>query len=83
MVSLSNSAPQGSMFNEELRRKEQSMLSESKTFVSEYRGRSIHEKLNTRDKSMKKYINKFKGMSWTRKYVECYYCHEKGHTKRK
>jgi hypothetical protein len=91
VVSLSNSAPQGvltldivkdSMFNEEARRKEQGMPPESEALVTEYRGRSIHKKFNTRDKSRGSSGDKFKGKSWARKDVECFYCHEKGHMKK-
>ncbi|KAI5385208.1 hypothetical protein KIW84_071984 [Lathyrus oleraceus] len=91
VVSLSNLAPQGvltldivkdSMFNEESRRKEQGMPSESEALVIEYRGRSIHKKFNNRDKSRGKSRDKFNGRSWARKDVECFYCHEKGHMKR-
>lgn len=91
VVSLSNSAPQGvltldivkdSMFNEESRRKEQGMTTESEAHVTEYRGRSIHKKFNTRDKLRGNSGDKFRGRSSTRKDIECFYCHEKGHMKK-
>ncbi|PNX70981.1 hypothetical protein L195_g057937, partial [Trifolium pratense] len=70
------------MFNEEARRKEQGMSSESEALVTEYRGRSIHKKFNTKDKSRGNSGDKFRGRPWTRKDVECFYCHEKGHMKK-
>ncbi|KAI5389732.1 hypothetical protein KIW84_075142 [Lathyrus oleraceus] len=91
VVSLSEWAPQGvltldivkgSMFNEESRRKEQGMPSESEVLVTEYRRRSIPRKFNNRDKSRGKSRDKFNGRSWARKDVGCFYCHEKGHMKK-
>ncbi|CAL2254439.1 unnamed protein product [Prunus armeniaca] len=91
VVSLSNSAPQGvltldivkdSMFNEEARRKEQSVVAESEALVSEYRGRTNNRKFHRRDKSKVRSRDGSRGRSKTRKDLECYHCGGIGHMKR-
>lgn len=67
------------MFSEESRMKEQRMMSESDALVTEYHGISIHKKFHYYRKSRGKFKDNFTGISWTRKDIECYYYHEKGH----
>jgi transposase InsO family protein len=86
VVSLSNSAPSGvitmsmvkdSMFNEEARRKEQGISSQSEALVTEKRGRSKSRKprkYDSRDKS--------KGKSCSRSDIKCFFCGKLGHMKR-
>lgn len=85
-TSLSNSAPNGivtmdlaksSVLNEEMRRKSQgSSSSQSEVLVTEFRGRSKSRGLSKRGKS--------RSGSKSARFanIECYYCHEKGHTKK-
>ncbi|RDX88079.1 hypothetical protein CR513_30373, partial [Mucuna pruriens] len=77
-VSITNSAPndvlslqmvEGSVLNEEMRRKAQGSSSQSKVLVTENRGRSQKkEREKSRSKSKSRYKN-----------VECHYCHKTGH----
>ncbi|KAI5345013.1 hypothetical protein L3X38_012890 [Prunus dulcis] len=91
VVSLSNSAPQGvftldivkdSMFNEEARRKEQGVVTESEALVSEHHGRTNNRKFHRRDKSKGKSRDGSRGRSKTRNDLECYHCGGIGHMKR-
>ena len=86
VVSLSNSAPNGviivkmvndHMFNEEAKRKELGIFSNTETFVIEKRGKSKSRKPSNdynRDKS--------RGKSKSRKEIKCFYCGKSGHIKR-
>ena len=85
MVTVSNSAPDGvvtmsqvtsSLLNEETRRKS-SGSSHSEALVMENRGRgkSKSRAPHNRDKS------RGRSSSNSKKDVECYYCHKKGHMK--
>ena len=85
MVSLSNSAPNGvinvymvkDMFNEEAKRKELGIFSNTETFVIEKRGKSKSRKPSNdynRDKS--------RGKSKSRKEIKCFYCGKPRHIKR-
>lgn len=87
MVSLSNSAPQGvltmimvkdSMFNKEMRRKEQGILTGSEAIVTEKRGRGKDKKSHDHDKSR----GKSKGRSKQRNDLKCYHCGKPCHMKR-
>ena len=82
VVSLSNSAPQGvlslstvkdSMFNEEARRKEQGISTESEALVADNRGssRKFHNRGKAKDRSRGKFSPK--------KSIKCYHCGQKGH----
>ncbi|KAI5345007.1 hypothetical protein L3X38_012884 [Prunus dulcis] len=91
VVSLSNSAPQGvftldivkdSMFNEEARRKEQGVVTESEALVLEHHGRTNNRKFHRRDKSKGKSRDGSRGRSKTRNDLECYHCSGIGHMKR-
>ena len=85
VVSLSNSAPNGvinvymvkDMFNEEAKRKELGIFSNTETFVIEKRGKSKSRKPSNdynRDKS--------RGKSKSRKEIKCFYCGKPRHIKR-
>ncbi|CAL9013348.1 unnamed protein product, partial [Prunus brigantina] len=72
-------APQGvltldivkdSMFNEEVRRKEQGVVAESEALVSEYHGRTNNRKFHRRDKSKGRSRDGSRGRSKTRKDLE-------------
>ncbi|CAL5407734.1 unnamed protein product [Camellia sinensis] len=88
VVTVNNSAPDGvvtmgqvtsSLLNEETRRKSASS-SHSEAFVvrgqskTRRRSKTPHNRDQSRDKS--------KGSSFSKKDIECYCCHEKGHMKR-
>jgi Zinc knuckle len=85
VVSLSNSAPNGvvtlaivnnSMLNEELRRKELEITSESSAIVTKNRSKNTYRNSyddDKRDKSKKK--------TKSRKGIICYYCKKLGHMK--
>jgi gag-polypeptide of LTR copia-type/Zinc knuckle len=84
-VPLSNSAPNGvvtltmvkdSMLNEELRRKEFEITSESSTLVIKNRGKSTHRNSHDDDKQ-----DKSKRRSKSRKGIICYYCKKPDHMK--
>ena len=86
-VTVSNSAPDGvvtmsqvtrSLLNEETRRKSSgSSHSEALVMENRGRGRSKSRAPYNRDKS------RGRSSSISKKDVECYYCHKKGHMKRK
>ena len=85
VVSLSNSAPNGvvtlamvkdSMLNEELRRKELGITSESSALVTENRGRNVYRNSHDNDKR-----DKSKKRSKSRKGIICHYCKKPGHMK--
>jgi Zinc knuckle len=85
VVSLSNSAPNGVMtltmvngymVNEELRRKELGITSESLAIVTENRRRSTHRNSYDDDRS-----DKLKRRPKSRKMIICYYCKKFGHMK--
>jgi gag-polypeptide of LTR copia-type/Zinc knuckle len=85
VVSLSNSTPndvvtltmvKDNMLNEELRRKELEIISESSTLVIKNRGRSTHRNSHDDDKR-----DKSKRRSKSRKGIICYYCKKSGHMK--
>ena len=87
VISLSNSAPNGnltmdmvkdSLFNEEARRKEQGISSESEALVTENRGRGKNREPKGRGKS--KGGSQSRGKSSERR--KCYHCGKEGHMKR-
>ena len=87
VISLSNSAPndnltmdmvKDSLFNEEARRKEQGISSETEALVTENRGRGKNREPKGRGKS--KGRSQSRGKSSERR--KCYHCGKEGHMKR-
>ena len=87
VISLSNSAPNGnltmdmvkdSLFNEEARRKEQGISSETEALVTENRSRGKNREPKGRGKS--KGRSQSRGKSSERR--KCYHCGKEGHMKR-
>ena len=83
VVSLSNSAPSGkltlkmvkeSMLNEENRRTERGLATQSQVLVTEKRGRSKSRTPKSRDGN-----DRSRGKSQTRNDFKCYYCDKPGH----
>ena len=86
VVSLSNSTPNGviivnmvkdSMFNEEARRKELGISSNTEALVTERQKRS-----KSRNPSNDYNYDKSRGKSKSRKDLKCFYCGKLGHIKR-
>ncbi|KAL4325786.1 hypothetical protein GQ457_11G029520 [Hibiscus cannabinus] len=91
VVTLSNSAPDGmlttdtvsdSLMNEEARRKEQDLPSQSEANVVENRGRSNNRiKNENRGRSKTRGYDNSRGQSKSRSKIICYYCGKLNHKK--
>ncbi|KAL4379562.1 hypothetical protein GQ457_02G035640 [Hibiscus cannabinus] len=91
VVTLSNSAPDGmlttdtvsdSLMNEEARRKERGLPSQSEANVVENRGRSNSRiKNENRGRSKTRCYDKSRGQSKSRSKIICYYCGKPNHKK--